>query len=157
MATKMVTTWRVVATSVMVWIQKGVNLCSMSVELRRNRKIGKLWAIFQLVCTNRNKQTTSKHSPQFLVRISEKWPYHFPVIRNFRNFLSNGVSPCLSLLPLFDPLLKKTLLLDGHLHVVPVAEVSVLERVDSYCRLAGFVKAEECRALLQSSQVYHIL
>ena len=39
-------------------------------------------------------------TPQFLVGISERWPF----IRNFWNFLSNGVSPCLSLLPLFDPL-----------------------------------------------------
>ena len=31
-----------------------------------------------------------------------------------------------------------TLLLDGHLHVVPNTKVFVLERVDCNCRLAGF-------------------
>ena len=39
---------------------------------------------------NRNERTTSKRTFQFSIGISEKWPYHLPSIRNFRNFLSNG-------------------------------------------------------------------
>ena len=43
--------------------------------------------------TKRNERNTSKRAPQFLVGISEKWLYHLPSIRNFRNFLSNGKHP----------------------------------------------------------------
>ena len=63
------------------------------VEWVWNREIGKWWATFRLVRTNRNEQTTSKRTPQFSVGISEKWPYHLPSFRNFRNFLSNGKHP----------------------------------------------------------------
>ena len=38
------------------------------------------------------------------------------------------VGPCLSLLPLFEPLVKQTLILDRH--IVPILKVSVLETVD---------------------------
>ena len=42
--------------------QKGENLCGMSLGPGRNWEIGKWWATFQLVRTNWNKQTTSKHT-----------------------------------------------------------------------------------------------
>ena len=61
--------YRRVATSVMVWIRGGG-------ECVWNREIG----------TNWNERTTSKRTPQFLVEISEKWPYHLPSIRNSEIF-----------------------------------------------------------------------
>ena len=67
--------------------KKGANLCSVSLDPKRNREIGEWWATF------RSERTILKRTPQFSVGISEKWPYHLPSIRNFRNFLSNGKHP----------------------------------------------------------------
>ena len=62
--------------------KKRANLCSVSLEPRRNR----------LMVSNipfgsyQPEWTTSKRTPQFSVGISEKWPCHLPCIWIFFSF-----------------------------------------------------------------------
>ena len=94
----MVSDWPVycrIAISVTIWIQRGGggDFSSVSLEPRRNWEIGKWYATFRLVRTNRNEQTTSKLTPQFSVGISVKWRYHLPSIWNFRIFCQMVSTP----------------------------------------------------------------
>ena len=92
----MVSDWPVycrIVTSVAVWIKKMGDLSSVSLEPRRNREIGKWYATFGLVRTNRNERTTSKRTPQFSVGISVKWRYHLPSIWNFPIFCQMVSTP----------------------------------------------------------------
>ena len=82
------------ATSITVWIQKR----RIRVAWVWNREgTEKLVNVKQnsicFILTGMKARTTSKHTPQFLVGISEKWPYHLPSIQNFGNFLSNSKHP----------------------------------------------------------------
>ena len=82
------------ATSITVWIQKR----RIRVAWVWNREgTEKLVNVKQnsicFIPTGMKARTTSKHTPQFLVGISEKRPYHLPSIQNFGNFLSNSKHP----------------------------------------------------------------
>ena len=74
------------------------------------RKMNKHGTEFSTVRTNRNKRTTSKHSPQFSDRFFWKSivPSHLLSNRNFRDFWLNGKHPSCPLRRRHDCAMHKT-------------------------------------------------
>ena len=73
--------------------KKGAYLCSVSLEPRRNREIGKWLATFRLVRTNSNERTTSKRTLPFSVGICPKVALTFTFHPEFPKFSAIGKHP----------------------------------------------------------------
>ena len=101
------------ATSITVWIQKR----RIRVAWVWNREgTEKLVNVKQnsicFIPTGMKARTTWKHTPQFLVGISEKWPYHLPSIQNLEIFCQIVSTPGVCIYSL----VKQSQVVCGHYH-----------------------------------------